>query len=211
MSVGKSIQHSRKNTSNRKNKTSRKNKINSRKHKKTAMKKTRRLTGGELDEIDEESNLGKKRERKEVMPVYSIGRIPGKLISNIKHAPEKQLISLVNMIDYGPQIVSLPVPPYRHAFLVDVQQRKKRIMVSDWGGPENKTAGIKGSNNYEPSWEQYSDLMIKLEQKYGWPIEYYPVDKELYEKSMEHNNMCSGGGCSHYIYAWKEVYYPNYS
>ena len=174
------------------------------------MKKTRRLSGGELDEIAEESNLGK-RERKEVMPVYSIGRIPGKLISNIKHAPEKQLISLVNIIVYGPQIVSLPVPPYRHAFLVDVQQRKKRIMVSDWGGPENKTAGIKGSDNYESGWEQYSDLMIKLEQKYGWPIEYYPVDKELYEKSMEHNTMCSGGGCSHYIYAWKKVYYPDYS
>jgi hypothetical protein len=175
--------------------------------------KTRRLFGGKksLETQDAQSESGKKRQRKTLMPQLSIGKIPGKLISNIKHAPEKELKDLVNKINYGPQIVSIPVPPYRHAFLVDIQRNKKKIMISDWGGPENKTAGIKGSDNYEPGWEQYSDLMIKLEQKYGLPIEYYPVDKELYEKSDEHNNMCSGGGCSHYIYAWKEIYYPDYS
>ena len=61
----------------------------------------------------------------------------------------------------GPHIVSIPVPPYRHAFLVDIQPKK--IMISDWGGKKNKTAGILGNKNYQPGWEQYSDLMIKLE------------------------------------------------
>jgi hypothetical protein len=208
MRASKSIQHSRKSKS--KSKSNRKNKNKSYKHMKTTLKKKRRLSGGELDE---ESNLGKKRERKEVMPQLSIGRnSAGQFVSNIKFAPEKELKNLVNnQINYGPQIVSIPVPPWRHAFLVDVEQGKKRILISDWGGSINKTAGIVGSADYTPGWEQYSELMIKLEQKYGWPIEYFPIDDELFKFSLEHNNTCSGGGCSHYIYAWVKKYYPDYS
>jgi hypothetical protein len=156
-------------------------------------------------------NQLEKRKRKEIMPEYSIGKIPGKLISNIKPAPEKQVTELINKINYGPQIISLPVPPWRHAFLLDIQPDKKRIMISDWGGKKNKTAGIKEGDNYEAGWEQYSFIIMKLEEKYRWPTKYFPVDRELYKKSVEHNNMCNGGGCSHYIYAWKEIYYPNYS
>ena len=123
---------------------------------------------------------------------------------------ESELIKFINeQITFGPQIVSIPVPPYRHAFLVDVQPTK--IMISDWGGEQNKTLGIIGSEHYQPGWEQYSDLMIKLEEKYKRPIEYYPVDEELYKCAFNHNEINNGGGCSNYIYDWVQKYYPNYS
>jgi len=211
MRVGKNKRTSR----SIKSKNSRKNKHNSCKRRKTIMKRTRRLFGGKIAEINSESNLGKReRERdKKLMPQLSIGKdTAGKFVSNIKFAPEKELQNLVdNQINYGPQIVSIPVPPWRHAFLVDVDEGKKRIMISDWGGSINKTAGIVESSNYAPGWEQYSNLMIKLEEKYRWPIEYFPIDAELFNNSLEHNNTCSGGGCSHYIYAWVKKYYPDYT
>jgi len=198
-----------------KSKNSRKNKINSSKRRKTTMKRTRRLIGGKIGEIEPESNLGKRQRQRDkiLIPQLSIGKdSSGQYVSNIKFAPEKELKNLVNnQINYGPQIVSIPVPPFRHAFLVDVQKEKKRVMISDWGGSINKTAGIAGTANYTPGWEQYSELMIKLEQKYGWPIEYFPIDEELFNNSLEHNNTCSGGGCAHYIYPWVKKYYPDYT
>jgi len=111
-------------------------------------------------------------------------------------------------IEDGPQIVSIPVPPYRHAFLVDVQPKK--IMISDWGGKKNKTAGILGNKNYQAGWEQYSDLMSKLEKKYKKPIEYYPVNKNIYKTAYKLNTERGGGGCSYYIYEWVKEHYPNY-
>jgi hypothetical protein len=108
----------------------------------------------------------------------------------------------------GPQIVSIPVPPYRHAFLVDVQPKK--IMISDWGGKKNKTAGILGNKNYQAGWEQYSDLMIKLEEKYNRPVQYYAINRNLYKISNNLNTQRGGGGCSYYIYEWVKDHYPNY-
>jgi dipeptidyl aminopeptidase/acylaminoacyl peptidase len=156
-----------------------------------------------------------KRTRLKAMPTVSLGNIPPGHVSNIKFASEQHLIHFVkNEINDGPQIVSIPVPPQRHAFLVDVQPRK--IMVSDWGGEENKTAGleyISGRKNkqYDPRYKQYSDLLTKIEEKYKRPIEYYAVDEELHadaDKFSECNN--GNGGCSNYIYAWVKKYYPEY-
>jgi len=155
------------------------------------------------------------RQRKEIMPTVSLGLIPSSYQSNIKDVSEKELDNFINnSINYGPQIVSLPVPPQRHAFLVDVQNNK--IMISDWGGPENKIRGVIKINNkrnpiYLSRWKQYSDFMAKLEAKYNLPIEYYPTDEELTKKSDIINSTCNGGGCSHYIYDWIKLYYPNYS
>jgi len=155
------------------------------------------------------------RQRKQIMPTVSLGLIPSGYTSNIKAVSYEELINFVNnSINYGPQIVSLPVPPERHAFLVDIQN--DRIMISDWGGYENKTRGeyqIQGRRNpnYMPNWKQYSDFMRELERKYNLYVEYYPKDVELVEKSNIVNNKCNGGGCSHYIYDWVKKYYPTYS
>lgn len=151
-----------------------------------------------------------RRKRKEIMPKLSIGKIPGNFQSNIQFASEKEMTNLVNSINYGPQIVSIPVPPWRHAFLIDIQKNKKKIIISDWGGANNMTAGIINSQNYEAGWEQYYDLLIRLKKKYNYPIEYFPIDKEIYNISFEHNKQCKGGGCSHYIFQWINKYYPEY-
>jgi len=77
------------------------------------------------------------RQRKQIMQTVSLGLIPSGYTSNIKAVSYEELINFVNnSINYGPQIVSLPVPPERHAFLVDIQN--DRIMISDWGDTKIK-------------------------------------------------------------------------
>jgi len=67
-----------------------------------------------------------KKTFKKAMPTYSIGRDTGAFESTISFASKEEFMDLVyNKISDGPQIVSLPVPPWRHAFLVDVQTKKK--------------------------------------------------------------------------------------
>jgi len=157
------------------------------------------------------SMFGRGKRGRESIETKVLGKpTTGYTSTSIKITKEAELIKFINEeITNGPQIVSIPVPPYRHAFLVDIQPKK--IMISDWGGEENKTLGIAENADYEPGWEQYSDLMIKLEEKYKRPIEYYPVDQELYKIALNHNETNGGGGCSYYIYAWVQKYYPNYS
>ena len=157
------------------------------------------------------SMFGRGKRGRESIETKVLGKpTTGYTSTSIKITKDAELIKFINEeITDGPQIVSIPVPPYRHAFLVDIQPKK--IMISDWGGEENKPLGIIGSEDYQPGWEQYSDLMIRLEQKYKRPIEYYPVDQELFKIAVNHNQRNGGGGCSYYIYAWVQKYYPNYS
>ena len=134
------------------------------------------------------------RSGKPLIPQMNLGKIPSKgYISNIKPASDKELQEFVtNEIKCGPQIVSIPIPPYRHAFLIDVQLDK--IMISDWKGCKN----------------QYSDLIKLLEQKYNKNIEYYPIDNKIYKNAKSHNDKSGGGGCSYYIFAWTKEEYVNY-
>ena len=114
-----------------------------------------------------------------------------------------------------PQIVSLPIPPARHAFLVHINKKEKKIMISDWGGKSNKTRGITvGKRKALENWRQYSNFMILLEEKYKLPIEYYEVDKELKKEAEEHHSAYKNkkeqegsGGCSYYIFKWYEKHY----
>ena len=122
-----------------------------------------------------------------------------------------QQIVTDNVKDNIPQIVSLPVPPSRHAFLVHVKTTEGKIMISDWGGKSNKTRGRKFKN-----WRQYSAFMKLLEKKYQLPIEYYDVDCEIKERAEEHHTSYKNikekqgsGGCSYYIFEWLDKYYPN--
>jgi len=124
----------------------------------------------------------------------------------------------VEITDQHPQIVSLPIPPERHAILVDVQQNNGRIMVSDWGGSQNKTRGFqyldttKRTKNkaYNPDWEQYSVFMKLLEEKYNLPVQYCDVDPKLYDDADRHHKRFKSGGCSYYIYEWTQKYYTKY-
>jgi hypothetical protein len=148
--------------------------------------------------------------KKERIMTKSLGKDTNGYVSkSIKPVVEIDLIKFIKEeIHNGPQIVSLPVPPYRHAFLVDIQPKK--IMISDWGGESNKTAGILDSENYECGWEQYSDFMIKLEKIYKKPIKYYSLDKSICNTAKKINKERGGGGCSYYIYEWVQKHYPKY-
>ena len=114
-----------------------------------------------------------------------------------------------NIVD-GPQIVSLPVPPERHAILVDIQ--KDKIMISDWGGESNRTRNkrIGTTKEQRERWRIYAEFMDILQDEIGLEIKYYPVDEELANNSSEHHANCGNrGGCSHYIYNWIEKHCPD--
>jgi hypothetical protein len=93
-------------------------------------------------------------------------------------------------------------------------------MISDWGGHDNQYRGVakikgKKNRNYESNWEQYSEFMHLLEQKFKLPIEYYPIDDSLAEEAMNHHishknakETDGSGGCSYYIYKWMDEHYP---
>jgi len=139
--------------------------------------------------------------------------------NNIVVATPEQLDTFVKTkIGYGPQIVSLQVPPFRHAFLVNVLSDK--IMISDWKGNEklqelqklkedakNKRQTRQSTQPTEdPDWGQYYSFMKLLEKiyKYKRPIKFYRVNEDLKKDAVEKNTMYEGGGCSEYIYMWVE-------
>jgi hypothetical protein len=114
-------------------------------------------------------------------------------VSNI----ELERFVSVEIDDQLPQIISIPLPPERHAFLLHVQ--KEKIMVSDWGGSKQKMN------------EHYSQFMKSVENKYGLPIEYFDIDTILYKEADEHHKrFSSSGGCSYYIYEWVKRNYSGY-
>jgi len=124
--------------------------------------------------------------------------------AGVRHSTPNELTDFINnQITEGPQLVDIPVPSQRHTILVDIQPDK--IMVSDWGGVDNRYAGKRS----EP-WKTYTNLLDELERKYRRKIVYYDVDEELHNISSKKMKACSGGGCSDYIYAWVEKYYNNY-
>lgn len=121
-------------------------------------------------------------------------------ISPIKLVNETELYNFVYQdIKYGPQIVSLPVPPFRHAFLVNILPNK--IMVSDWNGDD--LIGRKKEEDVD--FTQYTNFMELLEEKYqGKPIKFYKVNDDIVKIANEKNSEFGGGGCSEYIYRWVE-------
>lgn len=156
-----------------------------------------------------------KRKRLPPIETVSLGKIPASYTSDTnKPVSDADLDKFVrNEIKKGPQIVSIPIYPQRHAFLVDIQSDK--IMVSDWGGAKNKIRGIpmingKRNNIYDKNWKQYSELFLKLESIHGLPVVFYDVDPEIYKIANDSYIKCDGGGCSHYIYAWVKKHYPQY-
>jgi hypothetical protein len=166
------------------------------------------------------SSRGKSKSKTPSASVRTSSRFAGKpLMTQVKFnkgnnpASPAELQAVVNKIKEGPQIVADIVithkktPNEQHAFLVDVRSSEGKIMISDWGGETNKTRG-----RSNPDWSQYSTFMTSLEEKFGLPIEYYPVDQVLYDKALDHHGRCrNSGGCSNYIYAWVNKHYSDYS
>jgi len=180
-------------------------------HKFTKLKRAK-LSGGGLYEASK---------RKIRMETKVLGKVPAGPTSNIKLSTPKELDNYVYKdITEGPQICTIPAPPYRHAFLVDVQPDK--IMISDWGGeavrditqrmmtqPDDEMSSR--PTYYNETYKTYADFLEKLQEKYERPIEFYPVDKEMNTCSKAiHKERGGTGGCSDYIYKWAKKYYPDY-
>lgn len=108
-----------------------------------------------------------------------------------------------------PVVISLPVPTGRHAFLVFVSSKNKKIMLSDW---EDRTIQGKIDKYYYnvEKWQTYTRFMDILQSTYpGYKLEGYPVDQELYQEADEHHRRNKGQlGCSYYIYKWVDRYSP---
>jgi len=130
----------------------------------------------------------------------TLGKLPSTYQSSIQISKDSLLFQFASTIQCGPQIISLAVPPYRHAFLIDIQSHK--ILVSDWNGEDKDS---------HSNWQEYDAFLNLLHQIYNKPIEYYNVDQQLWEDAMYKQSIFKGGGCAHYIYEWTKKYYPDYS
>jgi hypothetical protein len=132
-------------------------------------------------------------EKRPPLETKNLGKVGTKYISDTyKHCTSAEINRFVEEeIQEGPQIVTLPVPPYRHAIYVDVQTNI--IMISHWRESHEL-------NNEQ--WKTYKKFLDKLQKKYKKQIQFYNVDPELYKKASEKNRASSGGGCSQYLYDW---------
>lgn len=172
-----------------------------------------------MDPVSKSKSKSKGKNKSPASSLRSSSRLSGlPLMPQLKFnkgnnpASSAELQAVVNKIKEGPQIVADIVITHedrsdeQHAFLVDVRSSERKIMIADWGGESNKTRGL--SN---PDWEQYSTFMTLLESKFGLPIEYYTVDKVLYNKALAHHGRChNSGGCSNYVYAWVNKHVKDY-
>lgn len=141
----------------------------------------------------------------------NLGPIPMSYVSSIKPVSRKKLDDFVRTeIKEGVQIVSLPVPPYRHAILVDVQPHK--IMVSDWNGQKHYVSQLPQDEKRwysEDAWAQYGHLLWLISQKYQRPVAFYAVDREIHAMASRQDKLFGGGGCSLYIFTWVSKH-PDY-
>lgn len=168
------------------------------KRKKTVKKRRKKLTGG---------MRSSRRQTTPLIPTKSIGTTGHRVTS-------QQITNFVNNeIHDGLQIVSFPVPPERHAILVNIKNDK--IMISDWGGEKMYKRGkqfidVDESTTmienpiYEERWKIYTEFIDELQYKYiDKNVEYYEIDPVLKEEANEHHRLNhEAGGCSYYIYAW---------
>lgn len=148
------------------------------------------------------------RRRKSIMPQWNLGRISqaGHRSAVNKVLTEPEIHRFVQEhIHPGPQIITIPVPPQRHAIMVDVLPDK--VMVCDCNGASLRHGRLK-------AWKTYRDVLTAVEQKFpGRPIRFYPVDGDLHAAALAHDHAMDGGGCSFYLFAWlaKQPQYENYA
>jgi hypothetical protein len=137
------------------------------------------------------------------MRVASLGSTDKKDFKSTKPLDYDDVYNFVNdkyNITDGPQIVSIPVSPYRHAFFVNVLPDK--IMISDWRGNE-KLIGRQPRGGAD--WSQYYYFIDLLKDKFpGRRINFYIVNQDLKIDAVKKNEEFDGGGCSEYIYRWVE-------
>jgi hypothetical protein len=105
---------------------------------------------------------------------------------------------VVEKIEVGYQIVCLPMPPDESHSIV-VHRTDNGVMISDWGGANNRS--IKSNK-----WQNYTTFVRLLEEKYE-SVNYYEVDSEIDGIACKRHEANNGqGGCSQYVDKWIEKY-----
>lgn len=104
----------------------------SKKNRKTTLRRNKHMKGGSTRKRSiTESTPPMKRQRNVIMHQVDIGG------QSLGFVTDKILQDIVNddrnFPTDTPTIVSLPIPPSRHAFMVHIQPEHKKIMIADWG------------------------------------------------------------------------------
>jgi len=103
-----------------------------------------------------------------------------------------------------PVVISLPVSPQRHAFLVYVKPKpSNKIMIADWYLREyKKKVGYQNGK----AWKTYNRFMELLRESYpDYTMDFFPIDDKIKEAALIHDKNNNGTlGCSFYIYEWIE-------
>ena len=120
--------------------------------------------------------------------------------TNIPDTTIQQFVNKNILVD-KPAVISLPVSPQRHAFLILVSSKHNKIMISDWY--VRKDGGIIGHKNDE-EWKSYNSFMEFLKKTYPtYTAELFPIDKKIKTAAIKHHKDNKNSlGCSFYIYKW---------
>jgi len=111
----------------------------------------------------------------------------------------KQFINTYIQVD-KPVVISLPVSPQRHAFLVYVTPSNK-IMIADWYLREyKKKVGYQNGK----AWKIYNRFMELLRETYpDYTMDFFPIDEKIKAAALIHDKNNNGTlGCSFYIYEY---------
>ena len=113
----------------------------------------------------------------------------------------KQFIQTYIKVD-KPVVISLPVSPQRHAFLVYVKTiDENKIMIADWYLRKyQKKVGYQK----DKAWKTYNRFMELLQETYpNYIMEFFPIDKYIKKDAkIYHKKNKNSLGCSFYIYEW---------
>lgn len=113
----------------------------------------------------------------------------------------KQFIQTYIKVD-KPVVISLPVSPQRHAFLVYVKTiDENKIMIADWYLRKyQKKVGYQK----DEAWKTYNRFMELLQETYpNYIMEFFPIDKYIKKDAkIYHKKNKNSLGCSFYIYEW---------
>jgi hypothetical protein len=123
-----------------------------------------------------------------------------------KYLTEEQVKNFVDKeIVEGPQMVNFTVGGMSHTILVNIDNQRREIRISDWRSDKflNPPHEIKGQN--------YIKLVQYLKERYqGYSFSFYPVDDDLEDVAFaKHEDQCGTGGCSDYQTMWQSVYFPD--
>jgi len=136
------------------------------------------------------------RRNKKIIPQLDLGKVSTTgYKTSIRMASPLEENAFIQSIHEGPQIVSIPVPPYRHVFLVHV--KPDGIWICDWNGKTHWRA-----IEHEPAWQQYRRVIQGIQSKFQRDLHYYPLDRVLKQKAVRQNKDHGGGGCSFYLFQW---------